>query len=189
MSFTLFDFTGFAARTDIEENDWKEAFDRLEQEQSEFLQYESKFRSKEYRWPRDPLHSWSRLWEYPYVYHHINRIHTERPGRKLELIDFGSGVTFFPFALSKLDCNVTCVDIDPIVAVDIPRAAEVLKPALGHVKVALIKNGCIPVESKSQDVVYGISVLAHIKKFEWVIDEILRVLKPDGQLILTVDRA
>ena len=49
MSLGLFDFTGFAARTDLDENDFKVSFDRLEQEQSEFLKYEHNFRSKDYQ--------------------------------------------------------------------------------------------------------------------------------------------
>lgn len=183
----LFDFTGFSARTDLEENDWKVCFDVLEQEQAEFLKYEHNFRSKEYRWPRDPLHAWSRLWEYPYVYHHLQKIQGRKSVEKLQILDFGSGVTFFPFAVAKLGCNVTCADIDPVVAVDIPVAAKLIQPTLGNVNVALIQNGRIPVESESQDVVYCISVLEHIPNFESVIDEIARVLKPDGQLILTVD--
>lgn len=187
MSLGLFDFTGFAARTDLDENGWKVSFDRLEQEQTEFLKYEHNFRSKEYKWPRDPLHTWSRLWEYPYVYNHLQKIQDKRPGGKLQILDFGSGVTFFPFAVAKLGCDVTCADIDPVVAVDIPVAAKLMQPTLGSVNVALIQNGHIPVESESQDVVYCISVLEHIPNFESVIDEISRVLKPGGQLILTVD--
>ena len=55
------------------------------------------------------------------------------------------------------------------------------------VDVALIESGHIPVKSESQDIIYCISVLEHIPNFEPVIDEMFRVLKPDGQLILTVD--
>jgi len=187
MNSSLFDFTGFAARTDLEKEGWKVLFSSLQGEQAEFLKHQDKFRSKEYKWPRDPLHTWSRLWEYPYVHHHIQKTQAQRPSEKLQILDFGSGVTFFPFAAARLGCDVTCADIDPVCAADIPEAAKWVEHASGSVNVALIKNGRIPVESESQDVVYCISVLEHISDFESVIDEMARVLKPHGQIILTVD--
>ena len=187
MSSSLFDFMGFAARTDLENEDWKVLFGSLEREQSMFLKNQNEFRSKEYKWPRDPLHTWSRLWEYPYVYHHLQRIQEQSPNEKLKVLDFGSGVTFFPFSVAQLGYDVICADIDPVCAVDIPAAEKVVRHTPGSVNVALIKNGVIPVESASQDVVYCISVLEHIPNFESVIDEIHRVLKPSGQFILTVD--
>ena len=187
MSSNLFDFMGFAAKTDLENEDWKILFTSLERDQAVFLNHQDAFRSKEYKWPRDPLHTWSRLWEYPYVYYHLQRIQEQSPNEKLKVLDFGSGVTFFPFSVAQLGYDVTCADIDPVCAVDIPAAAQVVRYAPGSVNVALIKNGVIPVESESQDVVYCISVLKHIPDFESVMDEINRVLKPSGQFILTVD--
>ena len=187
MSSSLFDFMGFAAKTDLEKEDWKILFSSLERQQSVFLNNQGEFRSKEYKWSRDPLHTWSRLWEYPYVYYHLQRIQEQRPNEKLKVLDFGSGVTFFPFSVAQLGYDVTCADIDPVCAVDIPAAAKIVRYTPGSVNVALIKNGVIPVESESQDVVYCISVLEHIPDFESTIEEMARVLKPDGQLILTVD--
>lgn len=187
MSSSLFDFMGFAAKTDLEDKDWKILFSSLEREQSVFLNNQDKFRSKEYKWPRDPLHTWSRLWEYPYVYYHLQRIQEQSTNEKLKVLDFGSGVTFFPFSVAQLGYDVICADIDPIFAVDIPAAAKLVRHTPGSVNVALIKNGVIPVESESQDIVYSISVLEHIPNFESTIEEMARVLKPNGQLILTVD--
>lgn len=186
-NLSLFDFSGFAARTDVEKEDWKVLFDNLEKKQADFLKYESEFRSINYKWPRDPLHTWSRLWEYPYVYHHIKRIRDQKNGKKLQITDFGSGVTFFPFAVAQLGSDVICADIDPVVALDIPVAAKFVQFAPGSVVGTLIENGQIPVESESQDIVYCVSVIEHIPNFASVIDEMVRVLKPDGQLILTVD--
>lgn len=186
MSFSLFNFSGFAAISDLEEEYWKVLFTSLEGEQAMFLNHQDEFRSKEYRWPKDPLHTWSRLWEYPYVYYHLQGIHGQSPNKKLKVLDFGRGC-FFPFSVAQLGYNVTCADIDPVCAVDIPAAAKVVRHNPGSVDVALIRNGVIPVESASQDVVYCISVLEHIADFKSVIDEIHRVLKSGGQFILTVD--
>ncbi|NTU74088.1 class I SAM-dependent methyltransferase [Candidatus Roizmanbacteria bacterium] len=51
----------------------------------------------------------------------------------------------------------------------------------------IINNGCIYVESESQDIVYCIFVLEHIPNFEPVINEITRVLKLGGKYFLTID--
>ena len=186
-NLSLFDFSGFAARTDVEKEGWSVLFDRLKKKQTDFLKYEGEFRSNNYQWPRDPLHTWSRLWEYPYVYHHIKKIRDQKIGEKLQITDFGSGVTFFPFAVAQLGCDVICADIDPVVAVDIPVAAKSVQFTPGTIDGKLIENGRIPVEPESQDIVYCVSVIEHIPNFASVIDEMVRVLKPDGQLILTVD--
>lgn len=187
MSSGLFEFSGFAARSDLDDHCCGEIFYRLEEEQARFLTHESEFRSKDYKWPRDPLHAWSRVWEYPYVFYHVRQIQSSRIGEKLQVLDFGSGVTFFPFSIAGLSCEVTCADIDPVVGVDIPLAANFVRSDLGSVNVALIKNESVLVESESQDIVYCISVLEHIPNFETVIDEMHRILKSNGQLILTVD--
>jgi SAM-dependent methyltransferase len=187
MSTHLFDFSGFAANEDLEKEEWRVLFNSLEKEQYDFLKHQDDFRSEEYKWPRDPLHTWSRLWEYPYVYHHILKKQAQRPSEKLRILDFGSGVTFFPFVVGQLGCDVICADIDTVVAEDIPAAAKWMSHAPGTIDVAIIEDGRIPVESESQDVVYCISVLEHIPNFEFAIVEIFRVLKPGGQLILTVD--
>ena len=184
---SLLDFSGFAAVTDFEKNDWKILFDKLEYKQQEFIRYENQIRSDLYKWPRDPLHTWSRLWEYPYVYYHIQQAQKQRSDKKLHVLDFGSGVTFFPFAIAELGCHVNCADIDPICAIDIPKAVMTIHHAPGSVKASLIEAGKIPIDSESQDIVYCISVIEHIPDFESVVDEMARVLKHGGFLILTVD--
>jgi 2-polyprenyl-3-methyl-5-hydroxy-6-metoxy-1,4-benzoquinol methylase len=187
MDSSLLDFVGFGARSDLENKAWESLLGHLEQDQADFLKHQDQFRSSGYKWPRDPLHTWSRLWEYPYVYHQIQRVLSSRPGDQVRVLDFGSGVTFFPFSVARLGCMVTCADIDPVCATDIPTAAKYIEHPPGSVEVGLIRNGRIPIESASQDVVYCISVLEHIPDFESAIDEIVRVLKPNGRLILTVD--
>ena len=64
--------------------------------------------SYKYRWGADPLHHWSRQWEYPFVYEKIKSFVSKTPD--LAILDAGSGFTFFPFYLaskfekSKIDC-------------------------------------------------------------------------------------
>lgn len=183
-----FNRSGLATLSDLQTSMWKNLFNFLEKEQKKFFHKEKHFRSSKYIWPRNPLHTWSRIWEYPYVYYHLEKIRQENfEKRLLTVTDFGSGVTFFPFTVARLGYNVTCIDIDPICAHDIPRATNVVDSMPGKVGVKLSNNNFIPLPDNSQDVVYCISVLEHIPNFEQTISEIARILKSDGKFILTVD--
>ena len=160
----------------------------LEPEQKDFMDKEEQFRSPQYYWPRDALHWWSRAWEYPYVYHHLKNWREKFPtGSLLHVIDLGSGVTFFPFSIARLGYSVTCTDIDSVCAVDLPRAAHCLPHAPGEVNFRLIEKARLPFNNDEADVIYCISVLEHINSFEDTIQEIARVLRPGGLLVVTID--
>lgn len=183
-----FDRSGFAPVSDLDTPEWRDLFSQLEMEQSEFLAKESEFRSPEYIWARDPLHTWSRVWEYPYAYHHLKLARSQSPAApQPSVVDLGSGVTFFPFSIARLGCRVTCVDIDPICAKDIPAAAALIPHAPGAVDVRLAADGVLPFQDNEVDAVYCISVLEHIPDPAKTITEIARILKPGGLLILTID--
>jgi SAM-dependent methyltransferase len=184
----VFTRSGLAALSDLERTEYRELFSILEGEQQVFLQRESEYRSKAYKWPRDALHWWSRLWEYPYVYYHLTR-HLGGLSRDSgpTVADMGSGVTFFPFALAKMGLNVVCADIDPICENDIRRASEVVSHAPGMVEFRLIDKSKVPFEDGELDAVYSISVLEHIPKCENALAEVSRVLKPGGLFLLTFD--
>lgn len=183
-----FDRAGFACVSDLEREETKSLLEYLEIVQSDFLNREVDFRSPGYKWPRDPLHTWSRIWEYPYAYYHLQKaVEQKLNSGSMKVADIGSGVTFFPFSVARLGCDVTCVDIDPICALDIPAASKVVNCFPGTVSCGLLADGKIPLQDCSQDVVYCISVLEHIPNFEETLQEIARILKPNGTFILTVD--
>lgn len=183
-----FEKNTIASLTDLNTDIWYNIFTKLEKEQEIFLSKESVFRSKEYKWPRDPLHTWSRIWEYPYVYYNIKKeIETKNKLARLNAIDFGSGVTFFPFSLAKLGININCIDIDPVCGKDIEKAKKEFKDSAMNVSFQLLENSKISFQDKSVDIVYSISVLEHIESFENPIREIHRILKEDGLFILTYD--
>lgn len=47
------------------------------------------------KWGADnPLHSWSRQWEYPYVFGKVAEVVRAHP--RARILDAGSGATFFP---------------------------------------------------------------------------------------------
>jgi SAM-dependent methyltransferase len=181
--------SGFASLDDLESPHWKEVFRNLEDIQSDFLSHEKQFRSPEYRWPRDPLHFVARPWEYSYVLSNLKdwqNNHTTIVQPKV--MDFGSGVTFFPFALAKNNMQVIAVDVDPIVQHDLEKASQVVFTSPGIVSFRLShKDNTIPFETSSFDCIYSISVLEHIQDRVSAAKELVRVLKPQGFLILTFD--
>lgn len=183
-----FQRSGLAPLSDLRTEQWKELFRQLEKDQSDFLAKEPEFRSPDYQWPRDSLHTWSRLWEYPYTYYHLNEACKTFPeGRAPHIVDLGSGVTFFPFSAARLGFRVTCADIDPVCATDIPRASLALRPAPGAVDVRLIEGNRLPFADGEIDAVYCVSVLEHIPSPEQTVQEIARILKPGGLFVLTID--
>ena len=183
----MFDRCGLATLSDLQTDRWRQLFGALESAQRSFLDRQHLFRSPEYPWPRDPLHTWSRVWEYPYAYHHLQRLLSAPGGRAPKIADLGSGVTFFPFALAQLGFQVSCVDVDPTCDRDLARAASVFPHAPGSVEFRLTDGSRLPFEDASLDGLYCISVLEHIPNFDAVVADIGRVLVPGGLLVLTID--
>jgi SAM-dependent methyltransferase len=183
-----FHHAGLAARSDFESHEWRDLFAALEEDQADFLSQEATFRSKEYLWPRDPLHCWSRAWEYPYAYFHLGEWRRQWRGTGLPLVvDVGSGVTFFPFSVARLGCHVICTDPDPVCQRDLERAITTIRQEPGQVSFRHT-DGCeLPFENAEADALYCISVIEHIPSFERTVAEMGRVLKPGSPLVLTID--
>lgn len=183
-----FDRSGQAALSDLETTEWRDLFAHLEQASARFRQHEPAFRSPAYPWPRDPLHDWSRCWEYPYVYYHVRRFLHEQPaGPRPVTVDVGSGVTFFPFALAALGGEVICTDTDPLCRTDLERAIPLVSAAPGRVSFRLIEGGRLPLREGEAAVAVCVSVVEHIPDFEATVQDIARVLRPGGLLVLTND--
>ena len=119
---------------------WRAYVDLMEVEQRNFLNVESHFRNPEYNWPRDALHNWSRIWEYPYVYHQLKFYRREFSDSFPLIVDFGGGVTFFPFLVAKLGYRIVCTDIDPICEKDLKKACNLINCEPGYVEFRLISE-------------------------------------------------
>ena len=184
--FGSLNHSGFASLDDLESSRYVEVFAHLEAEADRFERMSPSFRGADYHWPADPLHQWSRVWEYPYVWHHLETVLTAGTPH---VMDLGSGVTFFPFALANRGARVTCVDIDPIAGRDLIRAVECLHPGPG--KVEFLKSGGIHLDlpDETLDAAYCISVLEHVPDPALMVPEIARVIKPGGLFLLTIDVA
>lgn len=183
---SAFDRSGFASLDDLETPRFRELLIRLEAEAAGFERKASAFRSAEYHWPADPLHQWSRVWEYPYVWHHLSRL---LPAGQTRVMDLGSGVTFFPFALAARGARVTCVDMDPVVERDLAKAVHSLRPTPGTVHFLKTNGTLLDAPDSAFDAAYCISVLEHAPEPASLVPEVARVIKPGGLFLLTIDVA
>lgn len=178
--------SGLAALSDLQSPNFEKIFSILEMVQDRFLESQINFRSKDYKWAIDALHWWSRIWEYPYVLSHLIEIKKYTfQNSKIKILDFGSGVTFFPFLLHESGFEVTCVDNDSICINDIIKAKNFFN--FEKIHPVLSENNKIPLESSTFDIIYSISVIEHILHFETILDELRRLLRDDGYIILTFD--
>lgn len=183
-----FERSGLAALSDLETPAWRQVLSDLERHQREFLEHEQEFRSADYKWPRDSLHTWSRVWEYPYAYAHLRAQAKNFQGEDApSVVDLGSGVTFFPFAVARLGYRVLCADVDATCDGDLGGAVRCVPHEPGEVEFRLIEGTRLPFDDEEVDAVYCISVLEHIPDFENTVNEIARIIKPGGLVVVTFD--
>lgn len=130
-------------------------------------------------WVEDPLHNWSRQWEYPFVYEHlqmsISAGHT--------VLDAGAGATFFPFFLATKNPTIT------VEAVDSDAKLEDAYHHVGHPGVSFGLSDIMALHYPDNyfDGAYSISVLEHVTDPKRALFELARVLKPSAPLVLTMD--
>lgn len=137
------------------------------------------------RWGVDPLRTWSRQWEYPYVAQETTAAAAALQ-RPLQILDAGCGVTFLPWLLQQQAGNavVHCCDSDSVLeSVYQKLNARAANPV--HFKVADLRH--LPYADNSMDVIYCISVLEHTREYPLIVQEFVRVLRPGGRLIVTFD--
>jgi SAM-dependent methyltransferase len=133
-------------------------------------------------WVSNPFGQWSRAWEYPFAWAQLEAF---AAGRPLDVVDAGSGATFFPFFLAhQLGARVRCIDSDP--RLGRPMSDIARKTALP----VSFQDGdirALDVGDDTVDAVVCISVLEHTDHFREITAEFVRILKPGGLLILTFD--
>ncbi len=138
------------------------------------------------KWVPDPLHQWSRQWEYPYVYEKIRTFLTERKTENPVILDAGSGVTFFPFYINAQfpSASIHCADYDSSYGKIFEKVTQKMQQAVHFSNVSLMDTGY---SDSFFDAIYCISVLEHAKDYLTIIDELNRIMKPGGKLIVTFD--
>lgn len=135
---------------------------------------------------------WSRRYEYPYAI--INSNIPEYPTKEFKILDCGAGTGPLQFYFAEKGCNYYSFDQDMfslrrIAKFKAENNLKNLHPTYGNIL-------DIPFSKSHFDRIFCISTLEHIleplkKDTEVVlkafINELLRVLKPEGLLILTFD--
>jgi SAM-dependent methyltransferase len=180
-----FERAGFAALGDLRAHGYDALFAQLAEVQDDFAAAVPVFRHPGYHWGTDPLHTWGRAWEYPFAYYHLARERARRAER-FAVADFGSGSTFFPFAVARLGAEVVCLDNDPMCVRDLAGAIAELDAGTGRVEVRESGNE-LPCPTAGFDAVYSVSVLEHMPDPVPVVAEIARILRPGGLFVLTLD--
>lgn len=124
------------------------------------------------------------------VYATLQALHTASK-HPLRVLDFGSSVTFFDVALARQGMHVLASDIDPLCAEEMERFLPLVQTTPGNLSFTLLEDGIIPRPSASVDAVISVSVFEHIVEYggKWreCLQEIHRVLTPEGTMILTID--
>ena len=138
------------------------------------------------KWVADPLHQWSRQWEYPFVFKKILEYTSGYPSSNIKILDAGSGMSFFPYFISSNidNAKITCCDSDSSLK-DI--FSNVVHHSKSQVDFIIDDIGKIPYKENTFDIIYCISVLEHTENFEQIIREFKRLLKYNGILIVTFD--
>lgn len=138
------------------------------------------------RWSEDPLHRWSRRWEYLFVTDRVATAFARRSSGSMRIMDAGSGLTFFPhwIAYRYRGLEVECSDRDRRVE---SAAAELRPPARDGVSYTTQDLASLTYPDESFSLISCISVLEHTRNREAIIGEFARVLEPGGEVVLTFD--
>lgn len=187
-----FEYSGLAMISDLQTSQWKDLFNYLLEIQTEFSKHADRIFSKAYPWPQQPLFKWSRLWEYPFVLHHVRRYRGRKASNSSNerVLDLGSGLTFFPYAIAREGFEVIATDIDPICRLGYERANRYISAKPGEVRFLQSQANKVPLEDGECSLIYCISVLEHVEPLptlEALLAGMARVLKNDGLLIVTFD--
>ena len=133
------------------------------------------------RWgAENPLRSWSRQWEYPYVFGKVAEVVRANP--RARILDAGSGATFLPFYLRSCfeGTTVACCDTDDTLT-DV--FASLNRNMNGDVEFSAADIRALPYDDRSFDLVYCVSVLEHTDSYEDILDEFARVSNGGGMAI------
>jgi len=141
---------------------------------------------KNYHLIKDPLHKVFRQWEYPFCFSVIEEYIKNIDRDRLNILDAGSGCTFFPYYLHHNFPNVMvyCCDLDARLA---PFFLNINKNMNTKIDFRVYDLRNMDYENSFFDIVYSISVLEHTIDYNHIIKEFKRILKPNGLLIITFD--
>lgn len=123
-------------------------------------------------WIKNSFLHFSRKAEYQFVFEQVEE--------NKKILDAGCGITFFPLFLESKFKNIN-IDL-----VDFSNSTE---KYYKNTKFNFIKSNLEDLEilDAEYDLIYCISTLEHIENYNKVVEELYRILKPNGKLVLTFD--
>lgn len=182
-----FALNGFVALHRVLTKEWRSAFEELELFSQRFLSLFPKW-GDNYPWPPDPLHCWFRPFEYPYVLRNLPPV---TPTTRPLVLDVGTAVTFFPLFLSCRGYRLVLTDNDHRMPAYWHRVLDCVpdtwRDAASSAEYRISSDYAIPEQDDRVDAATCISVLEHVPDPPRLLREILRVVKPGGSVILTMD--
>ena len=177
--------------SDADRPEFLEAFRELEQFSNRYVREMSAkgLFPAAYPWPLDPLHNWTRWWEYTFAWLHVRRLLGAQ--KTVHILDVGSALTFFPVFLAERGAHVHALDADARMSGWATAALQRLECVDPEVRQRLesVTADCrsTKLPDASIDVVTNISVLEHLDHQDVAIQELHRVLKPQGIFVNTLD--
>ena len=126
--------------------------------------------------------NWSKLWEYPWLWHHgLSAL----DWRGLRVLDLGSEQSPFPWWLAAKGAHVTLIETRH----DWIGQWEAVRASLGGVKVdwQIVDSCRLPFADESFDVVTSLSVIEHQDDKVLAASEVGRILKPGGRFGISFD--
>ncbi len=133
----------------------------------------------QFQYPPTALH-WSRQFEYPWALYHGEVSNTH------DVLEVGSGWSVLKFVLGRRAKSVVCLEPD---LESLNKSQETID-SFGFKNITQVKGDVreLPFPALSFDRVFCISVLEHVPdNHEQCIKEMMRVLRPGGVLLLTLD--
>lgn len=126
--------------------------------------------------------NWSKLWEYPALWHQgLSRM--DWRGRRL--LDLGTELSPFPWWLATQGATVTLLEARP----DWIPLWQTVRDRLGGVTVdwRIVDSSKLPFPDESFDVVTSFSVIEHQDDQRLAAAEVARVLRPGGRFAISFD--
>jgi len=123
--------------------------------------------------------NWSRQWEYPYV---LANLPADGAGKRI--LDADSGYRCFAPLLAKRGFEVDTCDLDASIGPKYDEIAARFDIAIEFTQQDLAK---LTYPDEAFDFICCISVLEHTTRYEDIVREFRRCLKPGGRLLITFD--
>jgi SAM-dependent methyltransferase len=126
--------------------------------------------------------NWSKLWEYPWLWH---RGLSALDWRGLRVLDLGSEQSPFPWYLATLGAHVTLVET----SANWIDQWKAVRAALGNPQVdwQIVDSCRLPFADETFDVATSFSVIEHQDDKPLAISQVARVLKPGGRFAISFD--